>query len=147
MGDPYSIEAMLGLEADVSPTGFLEPGEIAERFRRIAVEFPNLQSITMLSRDTGGKGRPALRGIHWEGEAYVGPEVSTEGSVERIGSGDAFMAGLLAGLANDRDREKILSDAAKLASFKQSIKGDALLIRPGEWEEIVSGTGGKELRR
>lgn len=55
----------------------------------------------------------------------VSPVFKTETVVERVGSGDCFMAGLIYGIANDTDPQTIISTAAAAAFGKLQEIGDA----------------------
>lgn len=56
---------------------------------------------------------------------WVSPRLHTETVVEKVGSGDCFMAGLIYGFYTGQDPERIISFAAGAAFGKLQEKGDA----------------------
>lgn len=66
--------------------------------------------------------------------------------VDRVGGGDAFMAGLIFGLLNKADKEA-LAFALAASVLKHSISGDANFVTLEEVEHLVKGENvGKLLR-
>jgi 2-dehydro-3-deoxygluconokinase len=59
------------------------------------------------------------------GEQYNSPEFSCEGVMDRSGSGDCFMAGLIYGLYNQHEPQEILNYATAAAFGKLQEQGDA----------------------
>ena len=78
-----------------------------------------------------------------EEEPYCDIEV-----VDRIGSGDAFVAGVLYGLlSKDGDCRKAISYGTALGAVKNTIAGDVATISRTEIDEIIRVHGSKELER
>lgn len=59
------------------------------------------------------------------GEQYNSPELTCRGVVDRSGSGDCFMAGLIYGLYNKLDRQQLIEYATTAAFGKLQEQGDA----------------------
>ncbi|WP_461102336.1 sugar kinase [Spirosoma koreense] len=63
--------------------------------------------------------------LYIAGKQYVSPELVTESVVDRVGSGDCFMAGLIYGLYNQHAPQDIVDFAATAAFGKLQELGDA----------------------
>jgi 2-dehydro-3-deoxygluconokinase len=68
--------------------------------------------------------------------------------VDRVGSGDAFMGGLIYGLLNDSDnKQRALNIAVAACCLKHTISGDCNLINLNEIEKLLSGNTFGEVSR
>lgn len=86
-------------------------------------------------------GRLASRDRLWQSRCWALTSI-----VDRIGSGDAFAAGLLHGLDDGDDHAAALEFAVAAASLKHSIPGDANLARVDEIVALLAD-GGFGVRR
>ncbi|WP_231919797.1 PfkB family carbohydrate kinase [Salegentibacter salegens] len=66
--------------------------------------------------------------------------------VDRIGTGDAYAAGLIYGLIHF-DNEKALRFANAACALKHTILGDVNLVSPQEIEEVMAGNTGGRIKR
>lgn len=66
-------------------------------------------------------------------------EVTVAGIVDRIGTGDAFAAGILHGVLNGCDLEWTARCGLALAALKHSLPGDASLFGPGDLDSFTQG--------
>ena len=66
--------------------------------------------------------------------------------VDRIGTGDAFAAGLIYGLINF-DTQKALNFANAACAIKHTILGDANLASLEEILEVMNGNSGGRIKR
>jgi 2-dehydro-3-deoxygluconokinase len=67
--------------------------------------------------------------------------------VDRVGTGDAFMAGLVYGMITKKDDEQVLAFATAACALKHTIEGDVNLVSVEEVEQLVKGENvGKLLR-
>jgi 2-dehydro-3-deoxygluconokinase len=66
--------------------------------------------------------------------------------VDRIGTGDAYAAGLIYGLQNFNDK-KALSFANTACALKHTILGDANLVSVKEVLEVMEGSTGGRIKR
>ena len=68
--------------------------------------------------------------------------------VDRVGAGDAFMAGLIYGLKSfNDDPQKVVDFSASAAVLKHSIVGDANLVNVEEVEQLLLPENGFDIRR
>ncbi len=67
--------------------------------------------------------------------------------VDRVGGGDAFAAGLIAGLLTQEDSREALEFAVAASCLKQTIPGDFNLVSSQEVENLVRGSGSGRVER
>ena len=81
----------------------------------------------------------SLSGCYWaQGELHSSREYEFE-VVDRIGSGDAFAAGILATLMQDYTSEEGLEFATAAAVLKHTVAGDFCLVSKNEVTDLVNG--------
>lgn len=109
-------------------------------------EFPKLELIASTARhvESGSVHRLAarvdLRSGHWQ----TG-EVRIDGIVDRIGTGDAFAAGMLLRYLEGASTQDIAEAALVLAVMKHGVSGDMILTTRRELDEF--NFGGNDVRR
>ena len=69
------------------------------------------------------------------------------GIVDRVGTGDAFAAGLIFGLLKGKSDQDALSFGVAAASLKHSISGDFNLVSVNEVEHFLSGDTSGRVQR
>ncbi|WP_114749485.1 sugar kinase [Pleomorphovibrio marinus] len=110
-------------------------------------KFPSITHIVTTERQSMSSSHNVLSGMLWNGKqllhsrSYDMPNI-----VDRVGGGDAFMAGLIYGLLNNSDHEA-LEFAVAASVLKHSIPGDVNYVSLEEVEDLVKGENvGKLLR-
>jgi 2-dehydro-3-deoxygluconokinase len=119
------------------------PAEALEVCSRLAERYPNLKHITLTCRETVSAAEDRFTAVLWsEGEHAISPAFPIAGAVDRVGAGDAFMAGLIYGLlAPPPELRQVVSFAAAAAVLKHTIRGDANLVGVDEVEQLLAGSG------
>ncbi len=121
-------------------------GAVAEELRRA---FPNLRYVGITLRGSINASRNTWSGILHDGERLsIGPTYDITDIVDRVGSGDAFAAGLIYGLRTfGADAAKALRFALAASCLKHSIVGDFNAVSVTEVEKILAGeTSGRVSR-
>lgn len=140
-GNHRDISLLLGRDFD---------GDGTERRREAALAafaaFPNLGMIASTARHAEDFDRHRLvaRIDTLEG-AHQTAEVTVSGIVDRIGTGDAFAAGVLDGLITGHDLDRTVRSGLALCCLKHSLPGDASLFRRPDIEAFLEG--GLDVRR
>lgn len=130
MGNIWAANTLLGIPVDTEIhikgqqtdllTHSLETSKaIQERFPRCAVVANTFRF------DKEPTGLRYYTTLYTEGKQYVSPELVTDSVVDRVGSGDCFMAGLIYGLYKQHDPQQIVNFAAEAAFGKLQEFGDA----------------------
>jgi 2-dehydro-3-deoxygluconokinase len=83
-----------------------------------------------------------------EGAFYAAPTYDILPVVDRVGSGDAFMGGLIYGLRHyPQDPQKALNFAAAAACLKHSVPGDFNAVTVSEVEALMAGDASGRVSR
>jgi len=111
-------------------------------------KYPNTKKITTTLRDSVSSSHNKLKGILWTGKELVSSrEYDITHIVDRIGAGDAFMAGLIYGLITKASDQETIDFATAAGTLKHSIEGDVNVVTAGEVAALVKGENvGKLLR-
>lgn len=110
--------------------------------------FPNVR----LHAATARKSISATRNL-WsaelvsEGRLYQSARYDIERIVDRIGSGDCFVAGLISNLAYGKDPSAALEFATAAGCLKHSVLGDIARIEYSEVIELVEGDRSGRIKR
>ncbi len=116
--------------------------------RQMQQRFPNLKQIIATRRDTVSASHNRLTGRCFEGGKYhESPTFDLNPIVDRIGGGDAFMAGFIYGSLQFNDPARALAFATAASALKHTIEGDFNLSTVEEVEQVMAGdVSGRLLR-
>lgn len=111
-------------------------------------KYPSVKKITTTLRDSVSSSHNRLKGILWNGkELLASREYDITHIVDRIGAGDAFMAGLIYGLITGKSDQQSIEFGTAAGTLKHSIEGDVNVVTVAEVEALVKGENvGKLLR-
>jgi 2-dehydro-3-deoxygluconokinase len=139
----------LGIDIDVDvSSGVLAREQYAALALRVLETFPNLerQVITLrASRSADQNGWSAV--LHNRTELFESRRYEITDIVDRVGSGDAFAAGLIYGLLTYRDDARALEFATAASCLKHSIPGDFNRVRVAEVEALLKGDASGRVQR
>jgi 2-dehydro-3-deoxygluconokinase len=154
-GDAPSILARILANADIA---FVDERDIAlvlkrsfqDRHDAFAAAFaalPQLERIACTTRAMSPSGAATLAASLYSRDAVVhGQPIHLGAVIDRIGSGDAFVAGVLHGLAHEFDAQKIVDFALSAAAWKHSVPGDFLAVSEAQLLQFLSD-GVRDVRR
>jgi len=110
-------------------------------------DYPQIKYITTTERDSISASENGLSAILWNGKNLLNSKkYNMTHIVDRVGGGDAYMAGLIYGLLHLSDQEALEFGVAA-SVLKHSIPGDANLVSLEEVKSLVKGENvGKLLR-
>ncbi len=130
LGNGEAFEEMLGVDVD-GLSGI-------ETCQKVESEYPDTTKIAFTKRDIKQFDHHMWQGFLWSGSQLYESRLHDVGNiVDRVGTGDAFMAALIYGLQNfDRD-QKIIDFASAAGAYKHSIKGDFNLATVAEIENLA----------
>lgn len=121
--------------------------DFEEACRKAKEDFPQIKYITKTNRASISASHNKLRGFLWNGKETVkSRRFDMPNIVDRVGGGDAFMAGLIYGLLHFED-QKAIAFATAASVLKHSIPGDANLVHVDEVLEIVKGKNIGKIKR
>lgn len=116
--------------------------------QKVVKEYPIIKKVATTKRSTIDSSTQKLSGILWNRkETLESEEYTLSPIVDRIGAGDAFMAGIAFGYLNKMDDQQTLEFATAACALKHTVEGDVNLTTPDEVAAIVRGENiGKLLR-
>ncbi len=125
--DILPIIDVLFISEETSRRMFGMTGTLCEIHKKFAKEYPNLKIIASTKRKVISPQRHSFSSLiydcgedrHFEEAPYENIEV-----VDRVGSGDAYVAGALYALCRFRDIEKMAQYGDAMAALKNTILGD-----------------------
>jgi 2-dehydro-3-deoxygluconokinase len=111
--------------------------------------YPKLKNITSTHRMRANASSNGLSASIWNGkELLYSQEYNVSHIIDRIGAGDAFMAGIIYGLITWPDNHQMALEFAVAATcLKHSISGDINLASVSEIKALMSGFGGGRVSR
>ena len=112
---------------------------IKERCTAWKSKFPNLTHIASTIRRSHSASHNFLSGVLWDGtKLYKGGDFEITNIVDRVGGGDAFMAGIIHGILNyKKDYQKIIDFSVAASCLKHSILGDVNLVSEDEVLKLI----------
>lgn len=141
--DPEACDKMLGLkitDQNSTPENF---------FKQLKSRFPNLNIIASTYRHSIHAGHQQWTGALWAGgKVYSGKTYELTQIVDRVGSGDAFMAGLIYGIQSfNEDYQKMIEFSLAASCLKHSVPGDFNRTTLEEIDNLMRGDHGGKVRR
>jgi 2-dehydro-3-deoxygluconokinase len=111
--------------------------------------FPRLKNIVTTKRIDANASSNGISAALWNGtELLHSQKYNISHIIDRIGAGDAFMAGIIYGLITWPEDYKIaLEFAAAATCLKHSISGDINLATVNEIKALMNGSGGGRVSR
>jgi 2-dehydro-3-deoxygluconokinase len=143
VGNEEDAAQVFGIHA---PDTDVTSGQVdAARYRivcdKLVERFPNLKTVAITLRGSLSASHNTWSGILWhEGQVYTAPVYDLTHIVDRVGGGDAFVAGLIYGLnTHQGDAQRALDFAVAASCLKHSILGDFNLVTVDEVEKLMGG--------
>jgi 2-dehydro-3-deoxygluconokinase len=151
LGNEEDAEKVFGIkapEADVV-AGKVEAGPYRFVCEQLAQKFTSLETIAITLRGSLSASHNTWSGVLWhKGDFYSAPTYSILPIVDRVGGGDAFMAGLICGLRKyEGDPQRALNFATAAACLKHSIPGDSNAVSVAEVETLMAGDASGRVSR
>lgn len=146
-------DAQLSLGID-APEVDVESGELDRAryegiLRQLKEEY-GFEAVAITLRESHSASRNGWSAIMLDDGGCSEPYESTQYDiqlVDRVGGGDAFASGLIAGLHLERDSRQALEFAVAASCLKQTIPGDFNLCTVSEVRALVAGGGSGRIQR
>jgi 2-dehydro-3-deoxygluconokinase len=125
-----------------------EKGRFQEAGRKLMEAYPSVKKVIDTERIQISASHNRMNARMWNGEEYLktGNQDITH-IIDRIGSGDAFLAGFIYGQVMFKDDFKSLEYGNAASALKHTIEGDQNLVGIAEVEALVAGDASGRLRR
>ncbi len=137
--DRHAAALMCGVEVSTADN---DDQAYAELGRAWQARFPRSRYVAMTRRGTHNASHNTWEGMLWDGTTlHTAPAYELTHIVDRVGGGDAFMAGLLYGLHHFDDLAQTVAFATAASALKHSIPGDFNRVSLDEVMTLVAGDG------
>ena len=143
MGNIWSAEKLLGipLVADFNPASndkehFIKQAKLSAQL--IQQTFPNCNTVANTFRFDEGEGIKYFATLHTKEADYNSLSYTVKTIVDKIGSGDCFMAGLIYGITQELSTQHILNFSTAAAIGKLQQLGDATTSTINDIEKIIA---------
>ena len=141
-------QVMLGVESPAGPSADDVHDESRCIAERTLAEFPSLSLQAITRRDGESAGRYGWSACAMDRSGFhVSRRYQIDEVIDRVGSGDAFSAGLLYGLLTGRSNAAALEFATAAACLKHTIPGDVNRVSAAEVDALLAGQGGGRIAR
>ncbi|MEX2231569.1 MAG: sugar kinase [Cyclobacteriaceae bacterium] len=109
--------------------------------------FGNAKKIATTERESVSSSHNRISASLWNSKLLRSREYDLTHIVDRVGSGDAFMAGFIYSTLRGSDDQQSLEFAIAASALKHSVEGDVNLVSVAEVDSLVKGENvGKLLR-
>ena len=144
MGDPGTSKTYFNISAD-APDG-------EERYHSVLKEmkkrFPAVSNFIFSYRGLSNASNNTFGAYLYDGtNFYQSSEYNMNGMIDRLGGGDALMAGIIYGLSNYTDKSDSLNFAVAASVLKSSIHGDTNFVSVDEVLDIMNGNTSGRINR
>ncbi len=100
--------------------------------------YPNLKYMTCTKRDIISSSVNDLTGYLYTDKLYTSKTYHIDDIVDRVGGGDAYIAGLLYGVLSGKEEAYSVEFASAASTLKHSVHGDANLFNVNEIETFMN---------
>lgn len=121
--------------------------DLATCYQKMSDAYPNLSMIYATQRQVHSSSENRLQGYIYTNGTLMNSQCYTiRPIVDRVGSGDAFSAGILHGVLEQWEPQEIIDFATAACALKHTISGDANLFTAQEVSDFQKMTSG-EIKR
>lgn len=137
-----------------SSRGILEMfglGQPQDKFQDLAIAlidlFPNIKKVVKKTRRMLSASHNQIQGKLWNGESYIKSDMlNITHIIDRVGTGDAFAAGLIYGLLH-YDDEQALDFASAACALKHTVVGDVNMVSLENVLSLMEGDTSGAIKR
>jgi 2-dehydro-3-deoxygluconokinase len=137
MGNLWAADQLLGIKAPIrSATGLGQQQLIdyaANSMEELQKHYPAAKTIAYTYR----LDQTYFGVLHKDGDLVASRETHLPAIIDKVGSGDCFMAGLIYGLTNHWQPQEIIDFASAAAITKLQVKGDATNLSVPEIQQTL----------
>lgn len=142
MGNVWAAQTMLDIpvadnlvDKDIKASNLKQAQITSEE---IITQYPKVTSVANTFRFDYGKGVRYYTTLYTAGKLHVSQEYLAEEIIDKVGSGDCFMAGLIYGFYQKHEPKAILEFATAAAFSKLFIPSDATTVKLNEiWSRVA----------
>ncbi|TDQ32411.1 sugar kinase [Zeaxanthinibacter enoshimensis] len=122
-----------------------------DKFQDLAIElinlFPNINKVVKKTRRTLSASHNQIQGKLWNGKTYLTSNMlNITHIIDRVGTGDAFAAGLIYGLLHYNDA-KAIAFASAACALKHTVPGDVNMVSLENVQSLMEGDTSGAIKR
>ena len=122
--------------------------EFERSAKALQEKFPSIHKIVDKDREVLSASHNRIKGKMWNGKELLNtPSYDVTHIVDRVGTGDAYSAGLIYGLVNQKNDDIALKYAAAACALKHTVEGDANMVSKEDVIGLVNGIGSGKIKR
>lgn len=127
-------------------------GDTDSKFRdsaKLLMEtFPRIKKVVGKTRTSVSASHQQIQGKMWNGEKYLKSEMlDITHVIDRVGTGDAFVSGLIYGLLHYDDDIQALSFASAACALKHTVPGDVNMVSLENVISLMEGNTSGKIKR
>ncbi|MEC5166580.1 2-dehydro-3-deoxygluconokinase [Flavobacterium sp. PL11] len=142
MGNIWAADRMLGIKVDDKIANTTSDADLlieAENSSRaILKQYPSCHTVANTFRFSEGENVKYFTTLFQEDKLYNSKTFHTDKPIDKVGTGDCFMAGLIYGIINKEQPQAIIDFASRAAFQKLFIKGDATTLEATEIIKLIN---------
>ena len=126
-------------------------GKVDDNFKSLAKQligvYPNIKKVVKKTRRTLSASHHQIQGKLWNGKKYIKTDMlNITHIIDRVGTGDAFAAGLIYGLLHYKDNEAI-DFASAACALKHTVPGDVNIVSLENVRSLMEGDTSGAIKR
>lgn len=141
MGNIWSAEKMLGISINQQLIASEKEIDLVKQAnassQEILAKYPNCNIVANTFRFSKEDSVTYFGTLYQKGNSYKSETLFAANTIDKVGTGDCFMAGLIYGILHRKEPQQIVDFAARAAYQKLLIKGDATTSRVEEIEQLI----------
>ncbi len=139
----------LGITVDVDvESGELDTTKYEKLSQRVLELYPDMSIIAITLRESKSADRNGWSACLRDADGFkLSRQYEITDIVDRVGGGDSFASGLIAGLQFHEDRQRSLEFAVAASCLKHSISGDFNRVSRAEVDNLVGGDASGRVQR
>lgn len=115
-------------------------------YTQLTTDYPNIKLCMSTRRESISSSHNTLKGfLYTNSKLYTSKTYNIDHIIDRVGGGDAFVAGILHGTNKNWDPHTTVSFATAASVLKHTIRGDANIVSEAEVKEMI--TSGHNISR
>ena len=139
----------LGISVDVDVhTGELDTAKYEALSQKVLEIYPDMSIIAITLRESRSADTNGWSACIRDADGFkLSRHYEITDIIDRVGGGDSFASGLIAGLAMHDDRQQALEFAVAASCLKHSISGDFNRVSVSEVRNLMGGDGSGRVQR